>query len=147
MDMAQISIPISDQLSIFEHELEEKFVHSGGPGGQNVNKVATTVQLRFDVRGSPSLPDHVKRRMRAIAGSKLTQNGILLLTANKYRTQERNRADARIRLVAMIAEAAKPPPPKRRPTRPSLGAKKRRMDSKTKRGAVKKLRGAYRGDE
>ncbi len=147
MHMAQIRIPVSESLSIFEHELEEKFVHSGGPGGQNVNKVATSVQLRFDVRQSTSLPDHVKRKLQALAGSRMTQNGVLILTANKHRTQERNRADARARLVALILDAAKPPPPRRRPTRPSLGAKRRRMDSKTKRGAVKKLRGSFRDDD
>ena len=144
--MAIIRIPITDHISIFEHELKEKFVHSGGPGGQNVNKVATTVQLRFDVHAS-TLPDRVKIRLKAIAGNRLNRAGELILVANKHRTQERNRADARERLVALLAEAAKPPPPKRRPTRPSMGAKRRRMDTKTKRGAVKKLRGHVRGDD
>jgi len=145
--MAEIRIPITASLAIFERELEEKFVHSGGPGGQNVNKVATTVQLRFDVGASTSLPEHTKTRLKKLAGSRLTRQGVIVLVANRHRTQERNRADARERLVAMIAEAAKPPPPIRRATRPSLGAKKRRVDSKTKRGAVKKLRGAPRGDD
>ena len=145
--MALISIPITGQISIFEHELNEKFVHSGGPGGQNVNKVATTVQLRFDVQNSSSLPDHVKYRLKQLAGSRMNRAGEIVLVANRHRTQERNRADARERLVGLIGDAAKPLPPKRRPTKPSLGAKRRRMDSKTKRGAVKKLRGNVRGDE
>ena len=145
--MAIISIPITDQISIFEHELSEKFVHSGGPGGQNVNKVATTVQLRFDVQNSSSLPDHVKHRLKQLAGNRMNRAGEIVLVANRHRTQERNRADAKERLVALIEEAAKPPPPKRRPTKPSLGAKRRRMDSKTKRGAVKKLRGNVSRDD
>jgi len=145
--VAEIRIPVTANLFIFEHELEEKFIHSGGPGGQNVNKVATTVQLRFDVDGTKSLSDYIKTRLRQLAGSRLNRQGQIVIIANRHRTQERNRADARERLVALIGEAAKPPPPKRRATRPSLGAKGRRMDSKTKRGAVKKLRGTYRGDD
>ena len=145
--MAIVPIPVTDHISIFEHELKEKFVHSGGPGGQNVNKVATTVQLRFDVKNSTSLPDRIKSRIKAIAGNRINRVGELVLVANKYRTQERNRADARERLVTLLAEAAKPLPPRRRPTKPSLGAKRRRMDSKTKRGAVKKLRSNVRDDE
>ncbi len=143
--MAETFIPITSTISISEREISEKFIHSGGPGGQNVNKVATTVQLRFDMPGS-ALPDWVKARLRTIAGSRLIGSGEILITANRHRTQERNRADARERLISLIAEAAKPPPPKRRATRPSIGARKRRMDSKTKRGAVKKLRGNYRDD-
>ncbi len=145
--MAIISIPITNTISIFEHELKEKFVHSGGPGGQNVNKLATTVQLRFDVLNSTSLPERIKTRVKAIAGGKLNRAGELIIVANKHRTQERNRVDARERLVEILREAAKPPPPKRRPTRPSLNAKRRRMDSKTKRGAVKKLRGNVHRDD
>ncbi len=145
--MAEIRIPITSSIFILEHDLQEKFIHSGGPGGQNVNKVATTVQLRFDIEGSSSLPAHVKFRLRQLASGRINKQGEIVITANRHRTQERNRADARERLVALISEAAKPPPPKRRPTRPSLGAKKRRMDSKTKRGAVKKLRGSYRGED
>lgn len=145
--MAIIPIPNSADLFIFEHELKEKFIHSGGPGGQNVNKVATSVQLRFDVRGSTSLPQNVKMKLEKLAGSRLTQKGVIVFVANRYRTQERNRADARERLVALIAEAAKPPPPKRRATKPSMGARKRRLDSKTKRGAIKKLRGNLRDDD
>jgi len=145
--MALIPIPNSTNLSIFEHELKEKFIHSGGPGGQNVNKVATSVQLRFDVRGSTSLPENVKINLEKLAGSRLTRNGVIVLVANRYRTQERNRADARERLIVLITDAAKPPPPKRRATKPSMGARKRRLDSKTKRGAIKKLRGRLPGED
>jgi ribosome-associated protein len=145
--MALIPIPNTANLSIVEHELNEKFIHSGGPGGQNVNKVATSVQLRFDVRGSTSLPQNVKSNLEKIAGSKLTRDGVIVLEANRYRTQERNRADARERLFTMIAEAAKPPPPRRRETKPSMRVRKRRLDSKTKRGAIKKLRRGLREED
>jgi ribosome-associated protein len=145
--MAIISIPNTASLFIHEHELKEKFIHSGGPGGQNVNKVATCVQLRFDLRRSESLPENVKLKLKKVAGNRLTRDGVIVLVANRFRTQERNRADARERLITMIAEAAKPPPPKRRATKPSMGARKRRMDSKTKRGAIKKLRGGLREEE
>ncbi len=145
--MVKIQIPDSANLFIFEHELEEKFIHSGGPGGQNVNKVATSVQLRFDVRGSPSLPEDVKVKLEMLAGSRLTQNSVVVIAANRYRTQERNRVDARKRLLALIAEAAKPSPPKRRTTKPSMGARKRRLDSKTRRGVIKKLRRGLREED
>ena len=138
--MAKISIPNHGELSIFEHELEEKFIHSGGSGGQNVNKVATCVQLRFDIRASPSLAPPVKERLEKLAGKRVTQHGVLVLEAKRFRTQERNRADARRRLLTLIGEAAKPPPAKRRATKPSKGVLKRRTDLKTKRGAIKKLR-------
>ena len=145
-NMSAKSISITATLSIREDSLEEKFIHAGGPGGQNVNKLATAVQLRFNISNS-GLPIAVRRRLKAIAGSRLTRDGDIIITANRHRTQERNRADARARLVAMIAEAAKPPPPKRRPTRPSLAARKKRMDKKIRRGTLKKLRGAVRGDD
>ncbi len=140
-------IPVTDDLAINEHELEEKFIHSGGPGGQNVNKVATSVQLRFNVRNSRSLTPYVKERLQKLAGRRLTRDGVLVLVANRYRTQERNRENVRERLIALIAEASIPPPPKRRPTRPSKNARKKRMDTKVKRGAVKKLRGKVSGEE
>ena len=145
--MAKIDIPNCANISIFEHELEEKFIHSGGPGGQNVNKVATSVQLRFNIRTSPSLTQNVKIRFEKLAGNRLTRNGEIVIVANRHRTQERNRADARERLFALIYEAAKPPAPKRRATKPSMGEMKRRVDWKTKRAAIKKLRGLPRGEE
>ncbi len=145
--MAIIQIPITANIFIFGHELKEKFIHSSGPGGQNVNKVATSVELRFDVRASTSLPENVKMKLEKLAGSRLTQFGVIVLVASRYRTQERNRTDARDRLIKLITEAAKPSPPRRRATKPSKAAKKRRLDSKTKRGVIKKLRGGLSGED
>ncbi|AWN40649.1 aminoacyl-tRNA hydrolase [Methylobacterium durans] len=126
-------------IAIDEAELEESFVRASGPGGQNVNKLSTAVQLRFDVRRSASLPDAVAVRLMRMAGRRLTAEGVLVIAAQRFRTQERNRADARERLAAMVAEAAVPPTP-RRATRPTLASKKRRLESKARRGAVKSLR-------
>jgi ribosome-associated protein len=108
---------------------------------QNVNKVETAVQLRFDVQNSPSLPEAVRERLLKLGGHRLTQDGVLVITAQQHRTRERNRDDALERLLELIREAAKPPPPKRRPTKPTLGSKIRRLDGKAKRGDVKKGRG------
>ena len=132
-------IKINDTLSIAPDELEENFIRAGGPGGQNVNKVSTAVQLRFDVRGSKSLPERVRRRVESLAGSKLTKDGVVVITANRHRTQEANRRDALDRLVALIAEAAQRPK-FRVATRPGRAAKTRRTDTKVKRGTIKKLR-------
>ena len=128
------------RLHIHESELEERFVHATGPGGQNVNKVASAVQLRFDVRRSPSLPDDVRRRLMALCGRRLTMEGVLVLVARRHRTQERNRAEARERLAALVAAAAEPVL-KRRPTRPTLGSKQRRLEGKSLRAVVKRARG------
>ncbi|MCA1907776.1 MAG: aminoacyl-tRNA hydrolase [Magnetospirillum sp.] len=133
-------IRITHRISIDEKELEETFVRSSGPGGQNVNKVESAVQLRFDVRNSPSLPDRVKERMVAIAGSRMTQDGVLVIIAQRHRTQERNRADALDRLIDLLRDAAAPPPPVRRPTKPTKGSQQRRLDSKSKHSATKRLR-------
>jgi len=133
-------LDIAPDLFLDDSELDEQFVQSSGPGGQNVNKVATAVQLRFDVKNSPSLTSYVKNRLRTVAGRRMTQDGVLVIDARQHRSQERNREDARQRLFALIREAAERPKV-RRATRPTLASKKRRLESKTKRGQVKKARG------
>ncbi len=133
-------LPITKRLAIDERELEESFIQASGPGGQNVNKVATAVQLRFDLRHSTSLPPEVKARLMQLAGSRLTREGEIVIVAREHRTQERNRQAARNKLVELI-RAATVVPRKRKATRPTLASKKRRLDSKTKAGRIKKLRG------
>ena len=132
-------IRVTDHIAIDEDELEESFVRAGGPGGQNVNKVATAVQLRFDVRGSRSLPNDVAIRLMRLAGSRLTNDGVVVITGQRFRTQERNRQDARERLFEMIREAAVRPTPRVK-TRPTLASKKRRVEAKKRRSTVKSLR-------
>ena len=135
-------IPVTHRIFLDEKELEESFVRSSGPGGQNVNKLSTAVQLRFDVRQSPSLPDDVRDRLEQLAGHRLTQDGVLIIIAQKFRTQDRNRQDALARLLELIRQAAKPPAPLRRATRPTLGSKERRLEAKNRRSGIKSLRGA-----
>lgn len=132
-------IRITERIVLEDRELEESFIRASGPGGQNVNKVSSAVQLRFDARRSPSLPNDVSIRLQKMAGSKLTRDGVIVITANRHRSQDQNRDEARERLFEMIREAANPPPP-RRATKPTRAAKKRRVDSKVKRGHVKKMR-------
>lgn len=134
-------IPITPTLSIDDSELHEDFLRASGAGGQNIQKVETAVQLRFDVRHSPSLPVAVRRRLERIAGRRLTKDGVLVIEAQRFRTRERNRADALERLVALIRDAATPPPPPRRPTRPTRASVQRRLEGKARRAGVKTLRG------
>ena len=140
-------IPITPAIALDESEIVERFIRAAGPGGQNVNKVSTAVELRFDVRRSPSLPNDVAVRLMKLAGRRLTQDGVLVLTAMTHRTQERNRAEALERLVELIRRAAEPPPPPRKKTKPTLASKTRRLESKARRGAVKSARGRPRGED
>jgi len=140
-------IAIPPNIELDESELEFAFIRASGPGGQNVNKVATAVQMRFDARRSPSLPNDVSTRLQKLAGSRLTLDGVIVITANRHRTQERNKADAIDRLVELIAKAAEPPPPPRKKTKPSKAAKAKRVDAKVRRGGVKAMRGRPGGDD
>jgi ribosome-associated protein len=132
-------IEIADGLTIDSAELEITFIQASGPGGQNVNKVATAAQLRFDARNSLSLPNEVKVRLQALAGSRLTNDGVIVMTGRQHRTQDRNRQDVTDRLLAMIRQAAIRPI-RRRATKPSFGEKQRRLESKAHRSNIKKGR-------
>ena len=132
-------IHITPAISIDEREIELDFVRSSGPGGQKVNKVATAVQLRFDVRHSPSLPDDVRQRLTRLAGKRLTDDGVLIIEARRFRTQEQNRQDAINRLVELIRRAARKPR-SRRKTQPTAASKQRRLESKRRRSDTKRWR-------
>lgn len=139
-------IRVTDRLFLDEGEIREKFVRSPGPGGQNVNKVATAVQLRFDVRNSPSLPPEVRERLMRLAGRRLSSEGVLLLEASRYRTRERNRRDARDRLADLVRRAAETETPRKR-TGPTAAAKRRRREEKQRRARVKRERRGVRAQE
>ena len=132
-------IRVNANISIDEREIEESFVRASGPGGQNVNKLATAVQLRFDVRGSPSLPADVRTRLERLAGARLTRDGVLVIIAQRHRTQARNREDALGRLIDLIRRAAIAPVP-RRATKPTKAARERRIEGKKRRSGIKRLR-------
>lgn len=132
-------IEVTDEISLDDNEINMDFIRSSGPGGQNVNKVATAVQLRFDVKKSTNIPDEVKDRLIQLAGKRMTEHGILLINARKYRTQERNRKDAVERLVDLIKRASIKPIV-RKATKPSLQSKLRRLERKRKRSKLKKIR-------
>ena len=134
-------IPINCHLFLDDGEIEESFVRASGPGGQNVNKVSSAVQLRFDLSGSRSLPEDVRERLRRLAGHRLTREGVIVIIAQRYRSQERNRQDALDRLVALVRRAAQAPTP-RRPTKPSRAAKERRLQAKARRATTKERRQA-----
>ena len=139
-------IRVSPSLAIEDAEIEERFVRASGPGGQNVNKVATAVELRFDAARSPSIDDATRERLRTLAGNRMTADGVLVIDARRHRTQAQNREDARRRLLELIRQAAIKPK-RRRKTRPTAQAKERRIESKRHRSEAKRQRRPVRGDE
>jgi ribosome-associated protein len=139
-------ITVTPSIALDESEIEEHFIRASGPGGQNINKVATAVQLRFDVRRSPSLPEPVRQRLMHIGRGRITTEGILVIDARRFRTQVRNREDALYRLTELIREAAQTPK-SRRQTKPTPASQRRRLESKKQRGGIKRLRGPVAGLE
>ena len=140
-------IEVTPDIFLADDEVQVRAVRASGPGGQHVNKVSTAIELRFDVRGSESLPERVRARLEALAGSRLTLEGVLVLVAQEYRSQEMNRQAALDRLTDLIRKAAEPPPPPRKKTRPTYASKLKRLEGKSKRSNVKAMRGRPRGDD
>ena len=132
-------IQVTPEIALDEREIEQAFIRASGPGGQHVNKAATAVQLRFDVENSPSLPEGVRERLKRLAGNRMTESGVLVVEAKRFRTQEQNRQDALKRLVALIREASRKPKPRHK-TKPTRASKERRLRNKRRRSEIKKLR-------
>ena len=139
-------LSVTPAIALAESELDERFVRASGPGGQNVNKVATAVELRFDAARSPALDDAVRERLRAIAGRRMTAEGVIVIDARRFRTQAQNREDARERLAALLRQALTRPK-RRRKTKPTAGSKERRVAEKRRRSESKRRRGRVAGDE
>lgn len=139
-------IQITPSIAVHESELQEEFIRASGPGGQNVNKVASAVQLRFDAARSPSLPDEVRERLISLAGKRVTEDGVLIITSRRFRTQERNRQDALEKFVEWVRRAAAQPRP-RRATKPTQASKLRRLEEKKRRGQTKRIRRPVPRDE
>lgn len=133
-------IPVTPTIALDEAEIEERFIRAGGPGGQNVNKVSSAVQLRFDAARSKALPDDVRARLKRLAGRRMTRDGVIVIEARRYRTQESNRRDALARLVRLVQRAAEPPTPRKK-TRLSPAQRRRRLEAKRRRAALKRARG------
>lgn len=140
-------IEVTPEISLGDDEVQVRAVRASGPGGQHVNKVSTAIELRFDVRASPSLPERVRGRLERLAGSRLTQEGVLVLVAQEHRSQELNRQAAVERLAELIRKAAEPPPPPRKKTKPTYASKLRRLEGKARRATVKAMRNRPRGDD
>ncbi len=140
-------IEVTPEIVLSDDEAQVRAVRASGPGGQHVNKVSTAIELRFDVRGSPSLPERVRARLYKLAGNRLTLDGVLVILAQEHRSQEMNRQAAMERLLELIRKAAEPPPPPRKKTKPTYASKLRRLEGKSKRSGVKAMRGRPKGDD